>query len=285
MTPRITLDLKGVPETMLWPLFSRAGTSILDRAFFDDPMAIELFNRIDYNFARFGPVAQWHAIRSKYTDGLITSYLSRFPNAQVVALGEGIETQFWRVDNGSVRWLSVDLPESISLRRQLLPEHARLTELPLSALDPALTKHIDPSQGLFVTAAGLFMYFTEVDLRQLLLRIAHARKGQEVDVFFDTIPPRLSRKSQKGWVLENGYTAPKMPYGTTRRGVRELVKSVPELRVVASPSYVTVFPERNRFLSMLGKLPLLRDFPPILVHLRFPKTMTGDAQIRWQARG
>ena len=32
------------------------------------------------------------------------------PAGTVVALGEGLETQFWRPDNGRVRWLSVDLP-------------------------------------------------------------------------------------------------------------------------------------------------------------------------------
>ena len=30
----------------------------------------------------------------------------------MVALGEGLETQFWRVDNGRVRWLTVDCPRS-----------------------------------------------------------------------------------------------------------------------------------------------------------------------------
>ena len=39
----------------------------------------------------------------------------------MVALGEGLETGFWRVDNGSVNWLTVELPEMAALRRELLP--------------------------------------------------------------------------------------------------------------------------------------------------------------------
>ncbi|WP_211299472.1 class I SAM-dependent methyltransferase [Pukyongiella litopenaei] len=270
MMARIVPDLTGVPETLLWPLRSRAGMSVLEREFFDDPMAVELYNRIDYDFARFGPVTQWAAIRAKYSDALINTYLNRFPEAQVVALGEGIETQFWRVDNGRVRWLCVELPETITLRRQLLPESNRLTELPLSATDPTLGDHIDPSRGLFVTAAGLFMYLTEEDVRELLMRIGEARDGQETEVFFDAMSPRLSRKSLKGWTLENGYVAPRMPFGATRRGVRKLAKSVPGLLVEATPLYVSAYPERSRLFSVLGKVPFLGDYPPTLVHARFP---------------
>jgi O-methyltransferase involved in polyketide biosynthesis len=49
-------------------------------------------------------------------------FLAANPDGTVVALGEGLETQFWRVDNGRVRWLTVDLPETIaaaSRRRKL----------------------------------------------------------------------------------------------------------------------------------------------------------------------
>ena len=55
----------------------------------------------------------------------------------MVALGEGLETQFWRVDNGSVLWLTVDLPEVVELRRQLLPSDPRARAIAGSALDPA----------------------------------------------------------------------------------------------------------------------------------------------------
>ena len=95
---RIAPTLKDVPETLLWPLRSRAAVSVTDRAFFDDPLAVDTLNRIDYDFGRFGPVSDWHAIRSKWSDDLIRAYLKRFPTAQVLALGEGLETQFWRVE-------------------------------------------------------------------------------------------------------------------------------------------------------------------------------------------
>lgn len=46
--------------------------------------------------------------------------MQRHPAGTVVALGEGLETQFWRVDNGAVRWVGVDLSEAEALRRRFL---------------------------------------------------------------------------------------------------------------------------------------------------------------------
>jgi O-methyltransferase involved in polyketide biosynthesis len=63
-----------------------------------------------------------------------------------VALGKGLETQFWRVGNGRVTWLSVDLPESISLRDELLPGSPRQRRLARSALIRAgWTRSIPPA--------------------------------------------------------------------------------------------------------------------------------------------
>ncbi|MEM8553244.1 MAG: class I SAM-dependent methyltransferase [Pseudomonadota bacterium] len=268
---RVTPTLDGVPETLLWPLRSRAGVSVLDRAFFDDPLAVDSLNRLDYDFARFGPVNHWHAVRSKYSDELIRAYLAKHPNAQVLALGEGLETQLWRVDNGSVRWLCVDLPESIALRRVLLPEHPRLTELPLSALDPSVFDSVDATDGLFVTAAGLLMYFEPEDVTALVNRIAANTGDIPVDLFFDAIPHWLSRRTLKGWHMQNGYVTPPMPFGLTRKDLPKLLGDVPGLSIVEARNYGDVYPDRNRAMALAGKVPVVRDLAPLLIHGRFQK--------------
>ena len=45
----------------------------------------------------------------------VRRFLHKHPEGTVVALGEGLGTGFCRVDNGSLRWLSVDLPETIGI--------------------------------------------------------------------------------------------------------------------------------------------------------------------------
>jgi O-methyltransferase involved in polyketide biosynthesis len=62
----------------------------------------------------------------------------------VVALGERLKTQFWRLDNGQVRWLTVDLPEIVELRQPLLPDGPRQSSHSGSALDLKWLDGLDP---------------------------------------------------------------------------------------------------------------------------------------------
>ena len=77
----------------------------------------------------------------------------------MVALGEGLETQFWRLDNGQVRWLTVDLPETMDLRDRLLPGGTRQSSHRGSALDLDWLDRFDPMDPILVTAQGLLPYF------------------------------------------------------------------------------------------------------------------------------
>jgi O-methyltransferase involved in polyketide biosynthesis len=149
------MTLTGVPETALWTLYHRAlaaGQGVLE-----DPKAIELVDRIDHPFReRFGggELAPWQGLRVRAFDREIRRVLREEPDATVVALGEGLETQFWRVDNGRMRWVTVDLPESVALRERLLPAGERQTTIAASALDVDRWIATRPS---LITAQGLLM--------------------------------------------------------------------------------------------------------------------------------
>jgi O-methyltransferase involved in polyketide biosynthesis len=128
----VRAELDGVAETLLWTLYHRAVEARRPDAVLHDPRAVELVERIDYPFEqRFGAgdLAQWQALRARWFDDEVRRFLSRHPDGTVAALGEGLETQFWRVDNGRVRWLTVDLPEAIALRERLLPGSPRQRSL------------------------------------------------------------------------------------------------------------------------------------------------------------
>ena len=121
----IPVDLSGVPETLLWNLGRRAAAARTALRCSMDPLAVEVAGRLQYDFADASRGARWHAVRVATFDDAVRRFLSQHPAGTVVALGEGLETQFWRVDNGRVRWLSVDLPAILELRRRVLPEGPR----------------------------------------------------------------------------------------------------------------------------------------------------------------
>jgi O-methyltransferase involved in polyketide biosynthesis len=107
----------------------------------------------------------------------------------VVALGEGLETQFWRVDNGQMRWLTVDVPETMELRLRLLPDGPRRSSHWGSALDLGWLDGLDPADPILVTAQGLLPYFQRDQVHRLIAGIAERLPGSLL--VFDVVPKAM----------------------------------------------------------------------------------------------
>ncbi|HEY6762986.1 MAG TPA: class I SAM-dependent methyltransferase [Baekduia sp.] len=220
------VELDGVPETTLWTLYHRALEAQRPDTVLEDPVAVGLLDRLDYPFAeRFGAgaggIPQWQALRARTFDGEVRRFAAAHPGGTVVALGEGLETQFWRVDDGRVRWVSVDLPETIALRAEVLPPAVagRQASVAASALDvDAWAGAVDePARGVLVTAQGLLMYFSRAEVHGLIGACA-ARFGGGWMVF-DAIPRWLAQRSARAGGLSRsdgsggGYKAPPWDWG------------------------------------------------------------------------
>ncbi len=159
-TGKDNVKLQGVPETLLWPLWSRASEQKRSDRLIDDLLSADMVDRIDYDFeGSFGKPNAGHAIRARVIDDAINSWLVANPEGTVISLGEGLDTQFWRVDNGSLRWISVDLPESIEIRRRFLPAEERMEVIACSALDDLWIERAPSGTNVFIVMAGLLMYF------------------------------------------------------------------------------------------------------------------------------
>ncbi|HET6174034.1 MAG TPA: class I SAM-dependent methyltransferase [Gaiellales bacterium] len=206
------VELRGVPETLVWTLYHRATEARRSDAVLHDPKAVELLDAIDFPFEqRFGAaragLSQWQALRALTFDRQVERFLAKHPDGTIVALGEGLETQFWRVDNGRVQWVTVDLPEAIDVRRRLLPAQERQRVLACSALDPVWMDEIDKSRGVLVTAQGLLMYLEPADARQVITTCARRLPGGAL--VFDAVPRWLSERSRSGKLAApGGYQPP-----------------------------------------------------------------------------
>jgi O-methyltransferase involved in polyketide biosynthesis len=150
--PPPPVDLSGVPETLLGNLGRRAAAARAGAL--RDPMAIQVVDQLDYDFAELTRGALLHAVRVATFDKAVHQFLVSHPTGTVVALGEGLETQFWRVDNGQMRWLTVDLPETMQLRRQLLRDGPRQSSHQGSALDLRWLDALHPADAVLVTTQG-----------------------------------------------------------------------------------------------------------------------------------
>jgi O-methyltransferase involved in polyketide biosynthesis len=256
----IVPELTRVPETLLWTLYQRATEARRPNPVLRDPKAVELLEAIDYPFEeRFGSVsgwAQWQALRALAFDREVKRFLRNQPGGTVIALGEGLETQFWRVDDDRVRWLTVDLKESVDLRRALLPPGPRQRLFAGSATDLAWTHEVDTSEPVFVTAQGLFMYLRPQEVYDLVAGIADRLPG--ATLLFDAVPRWLSERSQRGEVARGAkYQPPPWHWGideAAREKLRELPK-VAEVRDLRLP--------RGRGALFRYLLPGFSGVPPL----------------------
>lgn len=244
MTGMSTIDgngLQGVSATTLWTLHNRASEAKRSDGVIRDPWAVTLFDTISYDYLKFGKPNQSHGLRAVAFDAAARDYLTTHPKAAVVALAEGLQTSFWRLDRAGVvgesRWYSIDLPPVIDLRRRLLPRDDRIVELAQSALDTSWMDRVDSTHGAFITAEGLLMYLDPDDAIGLIRECAARFPGGQM--MFDSIPHWFSRRTLKGFKLSDRYVAPPMPFGQSADeavGLAGRIPGVAAARDVAYPS-------------------------------------------------
>ena len=226
--------LSGVSETALMTLNGRAHQAGLPDAIIDDPMAITLRDSFDVDFTKFGRQGQEMALRSLAVDQCALAYLRRHPKATIVALAEGFQTSFWRLDkavaNPQFRWVSVDLPPVIELREQLLPPSPRITNLAQSALDYSWIDRIDGTDGVFITAEGLLMYLQPDQSMGLITECAKRFPGGQM--FFDLPPTIIKKVAPNGIRASKNYRVPPMPFSLSINELSALVGSMPGLTAV-----------------------------------------------------
>lgn len=270
MEARIATDtLRGVPETLLLTLYNRAIESQRPDAIVRDEHAVDLVQRLDYDFTRFGAGHVSHPIRARVMDDIMRPFLVRHPDAVVINLGAGLDTQFFRVDNGRVRWYEVDVPEVIALRRQFFAEHDRYRFVAGSALTFDWMDLAVPGAPLMVLAAGVLMYFPEAEVKRLITTLAERFPGAEMQ--FDTISRWFSARSLvgKARMLTTNFVLPPMPWGINANEIANIATWHPTIRIVEARNYTAGYRRRWGLPGYLTLIPALRNrFEGMLVHLR-----------------
>jgi O-methyltransferase involved in polyketide biosynthesis len=215
-------NLSGVSETLLITLYIRAMESQRPDALIKDERAEALVRQLDPETLRktlaltddTGRLVM--ILKSREFNRFAQNFLGRHPDAVVVHIGCGLDTRFERVDNGQVEWYDLDLPDVIDLRRELIGgEGGRHHLLAGSVLEDAWLETVEahrPRPFLFL-AEGVFMYFTEAQVKSLVLRLKEHFPAAEL--VFDAYSPfmrwvhnlRVIRKrvgAYLNWDLKHG---------------------------------------------------------------------------------
>lgn len=182
---KLKVNLSGLARTSIAPLYARAKMSKEHGSIFNDSKAVELIERMDSDLNSINKVGINYfdfifVARAFQFDKEARAYIKEHPHASVVNLGAGLDTGFYRIDNGTIHWYDLDLPDIIDIRKQLLPETDRNTYIAKSFLEPSWCQDIKTSDGVLMIAGGLLRYFNEIQVRQFFSMLTDHLPGSEI---------------------------------------------------------------------------------------------------------
>ncbi len=264
---RVMPRLDGVSETMLWTLYNRACEARRPDGVLVDPDSVRICEAIDYDFKRhFGHPFGSFAARAAEIDHLLRGWLDRHPDGLVVSLGEGLEAQARRVDNGRMRWLSVDLPAAIELRECFLAPTERFHHVAASAFDSDWMGKIEPSSNIFIVAQGLFMYLEPKAVRRLFVQIVE--RFPTAEIAFDVVPRWFSQLTLWGLMQTPHFRLPPMPWGINRNEIESSLRSwCPRIAVLKLVDYRVPHSWPKLLEDFSRLIPLAQNELPCLVHV------------------
>ena len=250
------VNVTGVPETMVQTLYARAKETKKQNAKIKDEIAVELVEKLDYDFSKAdkdkamscGVIA-----RTIVLDRMVRQYLEKHENTVAINIACGLDTRCYLMKEKYLRWYNVDLPETMKIRRQFLPETGSIYQIAKSAMDDSYVDDIDyHGENVLVIMEGLTMYLCEKDIRKIFSIIE--KSFQKVTVMVETMSPfvvkHLKEKSIEGssakftWGVENG---------------TELKKIVPNFSILHEVSLVEGMKELMPIYHVIGKIPIVRN--------------------------
>lgn len=198
-----------VEDTLFIPMLGRIYASEHCRRILYDQRALELKEKLPSSMLESDRQNQYtllaSAVRSANMDRTIQAFLEREPDGVIVQLGCGLETTYYRCDNGHTRWYAMDLPHVVEYRRELLPEPEREIYIAGDAFAEDWIRQIRmdvPDAPILVTASGLFHYFEESKVVGLLRML---RRFGEIEIVFDTVSKSGMSMMRKKYMKQVGH--------------------------------------------------------------------------------
>lgn len=245
-------EFDRVEHTLFIPMLGRIYASERFPHILFDEEALFLKGRLPAGLLKKDRQGQYSLIasasRSANMDRCIRDFLKRRPQGCIVQLGLGLETAFYRNDNGHTRWYGVDLPEVIAYRRSVLPEQDRETYLAEDAFSDGWIRRVRadlPDAPLLVTAGGLFHYFSEEKVLGLLRMLGQFGCSE---IVFDAVNSRGMAMLRKKYMKQAGHEDVEMFFCVD--SAQDLAhKAGGDIRILSESPYYQQFPRRGLAFS------------------------------------
>lgn len=125
--------------------------------------------------------AKPNADRVLILDKMVGDYISKNTDCTIINLACGFDTRYWRIDHQNCRYIEVDLPEVVALKKEILKDHISYEIIGCSVLDNSWIDQVTNrgNSNFLIIAEGLLMYFTESEgikfLQTISQRFIHSQ--------------------------------------------------------------------------------------------------------------
>ena len=260
-------NLRGVSETQLITLWARAAETKQEKPIIKDNKAIEIVNKIEYDFSRFNKdrlTQVMVAVRTEILDNATTAFIEKYPDAVIINLGCGLDTRFSRLDNGKIHWYDLDLPESISVRNQFFEENDRYKMISKSVFDYSWMNEIDRNnKPVLIILEGLLLYFKEHEVKDLINKLINTFKGSEL--LSTIVPPFIVKNRTKNGAF--GEMGAEFQWGL--KSGREMEKYNNKIKFIEEWNYMDYHTSRWKLFRFLFLIPGSKNkFGNKIVHLK-----------------
>jgi O-methyltransferase involved in polyketide biosynthesis len=157
-------NLQGIANTLFIPLAARVFASKKFPEYFYDEksLAMEKYIPGDTIQKRSSEYSFMASVARYYnTDSMTRSFISQHQKCNIVYLGAGLDTAYYRLNNKSALFYELDLPDVIDTRRSILGEHENEILIGGDIFDRLWINKINTSFPSLLIASGVFQYFTE----------------------------------------------------------------------------------------------------------------------------
>ncbi|UJA20848.1 class I SAM-dependent methyltransferase [Thermoleophilia bacterium SCSIO 60948] len=183
---RRRVSLHGAEQTLLLTLAMRDVDARSKRPVLGDKWAPRLVERIDHPWWRTRLLVAGNAplvlARARAIDRWATDWLVSHPASVVLHLGCGLDSRPLRLDiPAEARWVDVDRPRVIELRRELYGAALDHAEQVVASIESGRWREeIDAGRPLLVVCEGLAMYLSPAGIESLFSGVAGAARATAV---------------------------------------------------------------------------------------------------------
>ena len=273
MVEKLEQNLSGVPETLLVPLWARAVEMKHSNPIVKDDKALEIMEQINYDFGKLDeddknwPTQVSVVVRTGLLDKAVKVFMDKNPDGFILNIGCGLDTRFYRLDNGSIQWYDLDLPESLQIRKQFFEETDRYKMIPKSVFDYSWINEINVNKPVLIIIEGTLMYFTEREVEELMNKLVISFKSAEMLIEITT-PPMVKQSKEEDIINKQYQINATLKWGV--QNGKELEKFNNHIKFIEEWHYFDFHRDRLKVIRWLSIIPPFKiRYGNRIVHLKF----------------